>query len=94
MRAACLMLASLLLAGCHDQGDLDRIAELETEVDSLQAQLDDANSERDDAQSKLDDAQGAASDLRSNFDRLQYEDWKDVAPDIDRTTSDVESAVQ
>jgi hypothetical protein len=55
-----------------------RIAELEDQVETISR--------------KARNLISASEDLRSNTDRFSYENWRDVVPDIDSGTSELEDA--
>lgn len=55
-----------------------RIAELEDQVETISE--------------KARNLISASEDLRSNTDRFSYENWRDVVPDIDSGTSELEDA--
>ena len=63
----------------------ERIAELE-------AQVEEARSNAEDLQNAQDELRSASADLQYNVDRLQSENWRDVVPDIEQSSSDVDYA--
>lgn len=66
---------------CTDEND--RISELEEQLEEARGQL----AVLEDRKNQL---QSAAEDLRANVDRLSFEDWRDVMPDIDASADYVE----
>ena len=61
----------------------DRISELEEQLEEARGQL----AVLEDRKNQL---QSAAEDLRANVDRLSFENWRDVVPDIDDSADYVE----
>lgn len=96
MIRAALVVAVLLLVGCqgdavYTQADIDerddRIAELEDQLSS-------ARSRAEELESRLQDLQSASENLQANVDRLDFENWRDVVPDIESASAEVWSAEQ
>jgi hypothetical protein len=46
----------------------------------------------EDLQNAQDELRSASADLQDNVDRLQSENWRDVVPDIEQSSSDVDYA--
>ena len=65
----------------------ERIAELE-------AQLEEAREQAEELQARQGDLEAASSDLQHNVARLESENWRDVVPDIEQSTYEVDSAQQ
>lgn len=61
----------------------DRISELEEQLEEAREQL----AVLEDRKNQL---QSAAEDLQANVDRLAFENWRDVVPDIDASADYVE----
>lgn len=82
-----LLLCSL--TGC-DRGKTEK---LENRVVELEAQLDDVRSRLDDAESQIDILKSATDELTSAVDDFDYDNWRNVVPDIQQAAANVESAV-
>lgn len=64
----CVTLALLaVLNGC-DSGMADKLADAHSRAEQLEAQIEDLRSD--------------LSDLESTVDRFDYDDWKDVVPEV------------
>ncbi|UNK49901.1 hypothetical protein MNR01_02360 [Lysobacter sp. S4-A87] len=101
-RLLCLTTAItvILASGCqplgiYTQGDIDEqqseIDEKDERIAELEAKLQLANEHADELESRLEDLQSASDDLQSNVQRLQYENWRDVVPDIEDASDTVAS---
>jgi len=66
---------------------------LENRVAELEAQLDDVRSRLDDAESQIDILKSATDELTSAVDDFDYDNWRNVVPDIQQAAANVESAV-
>lgn len=87
----------LLVAACVGQ---NRIHELETENASLQDRVNglELRSQTLDADlrtvlSSMGEAQHSADDLESAVERFDYENWREVVPDVVEASSNVSSAI-
>jgi len=103
-----LVLASALLASCGGSGggryaednepDYSSHEPVEDERDDriaeLEAQLKEAREIAAELETRQSDVESATNDLNDNVDRLASENWRDVIPDIERSTQDVDSAQQ
>ncbi|MBJ7575449.1 hypothetical protein [Luteimonas sp. MC1828] len=63
--------------------ETDRISELEEQLEEARAQL----AVLEDRKNQL---QSAAEDLQADVERLSFENWRDVVPDIDASADYVE----
>lgn len=70
-------------------------------IDSLNERIDVLEQEREEqaitaslVQSAIDDLESAADDLSSAVSRFDYEDWRDVVPDVVSAASEIESGVE
>lgn len=81
------IVAALVLTGCG-KSDLDRTKaeneELRTQVESLQGEI-------SDIKEKADALETSSRELRSQMDRFQRENWRDVVPDAQAASDQVES---
>jgi chromosome segregation ATPase len=79
------------------------VENLESDIENLKSEHEDEIEERDGRIAELEDQVetisrkarnlvSASEDLRSNTDRFSYENWRDVVPDIDSGTSELEDA--
>lgn len=87
--AILLLLAVLLFSSCHNQGDVDKINELEERVSGLEAEIDNKDNdieeletELEDEKSKLDDIHAKADDIESCIEDSYYEDAMSELEDL------------
>ena len=80
MRFMGLFLSAILLSGCHEVGIY------------TQRDIDVRDGKIASLKSSIEALQSANEDLRSNIDRLQSENWRDVVPDIEQSADEVETA--
>ena len=98
---AALLIASLSSCGGSggnrfdgpDYSDIDdsQCSEEDGRIAALEEQLEEARTQLASLEGRRDQLQAASDDLRDNVDRLSSENWRDVVPDIDSSSEDVES---
>lgn len=102
MKKLCFIVL-LLLVGCSSKVENleQQVSDLETENSNLQSkitllesELEAANNKNERLSDAVDESRIAVDDLSNNVDRLQYENWRDVTPDIASSTDDANSAIQ
>ena len=79
-KIAAIIVSMLLLSGCHAAGIYTQ-----QDIDAKDKQI-------AELKDHIEELESASNDLRANVDRLQSENWRDVVPDIEQSTEDLESA--
>jgi outer membrane murein-binding lipoprotein Lpp len=79
--------AALVLTGCG-QPELDRT---KAENEELRAQVESLQGEISDIKEKADALETSSGELRSQMNRFQSENWRDVVPDAQAASDQVES---
>lgn len=75
-----------LLCGCADTESQERIAELESQLESAQTAF-------DDVQSAFNEVQSAMESLKNEVDGFNYLNWRDVVPGVEDATINLDSAI-
>ena len=82
-----IIVAALILTGCG-QPELERT---KAENVELRAQVERLQGEISDIKEKADALETSSGELRSQMDRFQSENWRDVVPDAQAASDQVES---
>jgi len=82
-----IIVAALVLTGCG-QSELDRT---KAENEELRAQVASLQGEISDIKEKADALETSSGELRSQMDRFQSENWREVVPNAQAASDQVES---
>lgn len=82
-----MVAAALALTGCGPS-ELDRT---KTENEELRAQVERLQGELSDIKEKADALETSSGELRSQMERFESENWRDVVPDAQAASDQVES---
>lgn len=93
------IVAALTLSACSNSPSAEeRLAdreaaneELRGRIQELEEQLETYQAAAEDVKSEAEEVLAASAQLRSEVDRLDMENWRDVVPDIESATSLVET---
>lgn len=93
MRIALVIMLATALSGCGSS----RIDDLEAQNEDLTAQTEDLRSQvaaleaqLEELDEHLSDLEAAQADLSNAVDRFDFEDWRDVVPDVRNAAEEVE----
>ncbi len=96
MRACCLFLILILpamtMSGCG-KSDRELLEEAQNENRVLQSQLEQTHQKLLTAQLTLSNLQSQTRELKTEFYRLEDDDWRDVIPDLYDRTKTIDAAV-
>jgi uncharacterized coiled-coil DUF342 family protein len=87
--------ALILLSACgpsKEQELQSRVDELEDQVETLQTQLQEAHRAADDVRDNAERLTQASDELEASVGRLSDENWREVVPDVEGASSDVDDA--
>lgn len=76
------LLLAFLFSSCHNQGDVDKIEELEDRVSELEAEVNDKDDKIQELELTLDDIQEKASSIQDYIEEEYYEDAMSELDDL------------
>jgi len=86
-----LTLCTFLISGCEKsvpQAEFDSMqADLQNQVSELESQV-------ESKQNYIQEMNTSIQTLSGDVDRFEYEDWRNVVPDVYQKTKDLESNIQ
>jgi septal ring factor EnvC (AmiA/AmiB activator) len=89
-----VILFVIFMASCNQE----KIKQLETQLQETESELESTKNELEEAQTKIseiqsevDNMESAVSQLRGEVDNFSYYNWRDVVPDVEDATSNIES---
>lgn len=93
------VLAALTLSACSNSPSAEeRLADVEAEneelrgrIQELEEQLETSQAAAEDVKSEADEVRTASAQLRNEVDRLDTENWRDVVPDIESATGQMQT---
>jgi prefoldin subunit 5 len=88
-----LVFCLFLLAGCEDSKSQKRIAELESQNETLQSQLETIQNDFDEVTSAFDEVKSALDLLQGEVADFGSENWRTNVPDVEDATYFLESSI-